>query len=131
MGEGVGPVGIEKLGQISVNVGDVPRAVGFYRDVLELPVVLESAGMAFLDCGGTRLMLSVPTSREFDHPSSVLYFTVTDIHAAHAALLARGVNVRRPPHCIAQLGDRELWMAFFLDSEGNTLALMSELPVRV
>lgn len=128
MGDAAIPVGIERLGQVSVNVKDLPRALAFYRDLLGLPLALETPGMAFFDCGATRLMLSVPTSREFDHPSSVLYFSVPEVGAAHEALAARGVTFRRPPHCVALLGDRELWMAFFLDTEGNTLALMSERP---
>jgi catechol 2,3-dioxygenase-like lactoylglutathione lyase family enzyme len=127
MGELRTPVGIEKVGQISVNVKELPRAVAFYRDALELPLVLDTPGMAFLDCGGTRLMLSVPTASEFDHPGSVLYFTVRDIAAAHAALVERGVPFRRGPHCIARLAERDVWMAFFSDPEGNTLALMSEV----
>ena len=30
------------------------------------------------------------------------------------------------PHMIARLPDREVWIGLFDDSEGNTLALMSE-----
>jgi predicted enzyme related to lactoylglutathione lyase len=127
MGEQRTPVGLERVGQVSVNVKQLDRAVAFYRDALELPLLLDTPGMAFFDCGGTRLMLSVPTSAEFDHPGSVLYFAVADIEAAHAALVARGVSFRRPPHCIARLGERDLYMAFFTDPEGNTLALMSEV----
>nr|MCU0232384.1 VOC family protein [Acidobacteriota bacterium]MCU0254962.1 VOC family protein [Acidobacteriota bacterium] len=123
MGEASGPVGIEALGQVSVNVKQLPNAVPFYRDVLELPLELETPGMAFFRCGATRLMLSVPGAGEFDHPGSVLYFTVRDIEASHAALAARGVSFLRPPHCIARLGERDLYMAFFRDPEGNTLAL--------
>lgn len=127
MGEVKVPVGIERLGQVSVNVKQLPRAVAFYRDALELPLILDTPGMAFFDCGGTRLMLSVPTGAEFDHPGSILYLTVRDIEAAHAALVAKGVAFRRGPHCIARLEERDLYMAFFTDPEGNTLALMSEV----
>ena len=127
MGEERALVGIERLGQVSVNVKQLPRAVAFYRDALELPLILDTPGLAFFDCGGTRLMLSVPTGGEFDHPGSVLYFTVRDIEAAHAALVAKGVPFLRGPHCIARLGERDVYMAFFADPEGNTLALMSEV----
>jgi len=72
-------------------------------------------------------MLSVPTGAEFDHPGSVLYFTVRDIEAAHAALVAKGVVFRRGPHCIARLAERDIYMSFFTDNEDNTLALMSEV----
>mgnify|MGYP003694735889 CR=1 FL=1 len=30
--------------------------------------------LAFFDCDGIRLMLSLPAKPEFDHPSSVIYF---------------------------------------------------------
>jgi methylmalonyl-CoA/ethylmalonyl-CoA epimerase len=57
---------------------------------------------------------------------SVLYFTVDDIAAAYADLRDRGVAFRGEPHLIARMPDHELWMAFFDDGEGNTLALMHE-----
>ena len=43
-----------------------------------------------------------------------------------AALGARGVTFGTEPHKIATLADREVWLAEFQDTEGNTLALMSE-----
>jgi methylmalonyl-CoA/ethylmalonyl-CoA epimerase len=115
------------IGQIAVNVQDLERAVGFYRDRLGLPFLMEVPGMAFFDCGGTRLMLGLPESEEYDHAASILYFRVDDIGATHAALTERGVDFRREPHLIAKMPDHDLWMAFFYDSEGNTMALMSEV----
>lgn len=116
------------LGQIAMNARDLPRAVSFYRDQLGIPLLFEvPPKMAFFACGGVRLMLSLPESAEYDHPGSVLYFLVPDIHAAHAELSARGVAFADQPHLIARLPDHELWMAFFRDTEGNTLALMSEV----
>jgi methylmalonyl-CoA/ethylmalonyl-CoA epimerase len=81
--------------------------------------------LAFFDCNGVRLMLTRP-SPGFDHPGSVLYFAVEDIQGMHDALRARGVVFRSAPHKIATLADREVWLADFEDTEGNTLALMSE-----
>lgn len=116
------------IGQISMNARDLGRAVAFYRDQLGLPLLFEvPPKMAFFDCGGVRLMLSLPESAEYDHPGSVLYFTVPDIQAAYADLSARGVTFAGAPHLIARMPDHELWMAFFRDPEGNTLALMSEV----
>jgi len=51
---------------------------------------------------------------------------VDDIQATHQRLVDGGVAFRQPPNLIAKLPDREVWMAFFDDSEENTLALMSE-----
>jgi methylmalonyl-CoA/ethylmalonyl-CoA epimerase len=108
---------------------DISRAVAFYRDVLGVPFLFEAPPrLAFFDCGGVRLMLSTPEP-DFDHPGSVLYFAVDDIQAARDRLVARGVSFLTEPHKIATLGDREVWLADFHDSEGNTLALMSEPPI--
>ena len=76
-------LGITNIGQISIIVKDVERATAFYRDVLGLPLLFNVPGMAFFDCGGVRLMLGTPSSPEYDHPSSILYFRVPDINAGH------------------------------------------------
>ena len=117
-----------KIGQISMTAHDLPRAIAFYRDALGLTFLFEAPPkMAFFDCGGIRLMVGVPEKEEFDHPGSVLYFKVDDIHATHAAFQERGVTFLTEPHLVAKMPDHELWLAFFQDSEGNTLALMSEV----
>jgi methylmalonyl-CoA/ethylmalonyl-CoA epimerase len=122
-------LGIARIGQISVTARDVERATAFYRDTLGLQHLFGASGMEFFLCGGVRLMISRPESPEFDHPSSILYFDVPDIAASHAALQGRGVAFVDEPHKIASVGSHDLWMAFFKDSEGNTLALMSHVPV--
>jgi len=119
--------GLGAIGQIAVNAHDIPRAVKFYRDALGMRFLFEAPPkMAFFDCGGVRLMLSLPENADFDHPGSVLYFRVNDIDQTHATLKERGVNFVDAPHLIARMPDHELWMTFFKDSEGNTLALMAE-----
>ena len=118
---------LSTIGQVAMVVKDVPRAVAFYRDRLGMPFLGQvPPGLAFFDCNGVRLMIEVPPDREFDHPGSILYFKVEDIQAAYSDLKARGVEFRDEPHLIAKLPDHELWMAFFRDGEGNTLALMHE-----
>jgi methylmalonyl-CoA/ethylmalonyl-CoA epimerase len=118
--------GLERILQISIRAKDTARAVAFYRDTLGLTLLFQAPPqLAFLDCGGVRLMLS-PPEPDFDHQGSVIYFAVDDIKAVHAALSAAGVNFRSEPHLIAKLPDREVWLADFLDSEGNVLALISE-----
>jgi catechol 2,3-dioxygenase-like lactoylglutathione lyase family enzyme len=117
---------LSAIGQIAMVAKDVPRATAFYRDRLGMKFLFEFPGLAFFDCDGVRLMISRAEKPEFDHPGSVLYFKVGDIASAHADLEARGVEFVDAPHLIARLPDHELWMAFFRDSEGNTLALMEE-----
>jgi len=116
------------IGQASVNVHDVEKAVAFYRDTLGLRFLFQAGpAMAFFDCGGLRLMLAVPEKPEFNHPSSVFYFKVDDIRAVAETLQTRGVRFEAPPHLIARMPDHDLWMAFFRDVDNNLLALMSEV----
>ena len=113
-----------------MNARDLDRAVRFYRDTLGLPLLFTAPpGLAFFDCGGVRLLLSVAEDRAFDRAGSILYFAVDDIGRSHQLLVSRGVTFRQEPHLIARLPDREVWMAFFDDTEGNTLALLAEPKV--
>lgn len=122
--------GLSKIGQIAVRVHDLERAIAFYREVLGMRFLFQAPpGLAFFDCDGVRLLLDKPLDAAFDHPSSVIYYSVPDIRAAHEILLTRGVRFIREPHLIANLGSIEVWMAFFRDPDDNVLALMSEVPV--
>lgn len=118
---------ITGIGQIAVPVHDLERAVAFYRDTLGLSLLFQVPKMAFFDCGGVRLMLSIPDAPEFDHPASIIYYRVADIAGAHEALSLRGVRFEAAPHMVADLGTHELWLAFFRDPDDNVLALMSEV----
>ena len=121
-------LGPAQVGQISINVHDVDRAVSFYRDKLGLRYLFQVPKMAFFDCGGVRLLLGLPETPEFDHPGSVIYFKVLDIQASFQTLKERGVEFEGQPHLIAKLSDHDLWMAFFRDVDRNLLAVMSEVP---
>jgi methylmalonyl-CoA/ethylmalonyl-CoA epimerase len=121
-------LGITNIGQISIIVKDVERATAFYRDILGLPLLFTVPGMAFFDCGGVRLMLGTPSSPEYDHPSSILYFRVPDINAGHRRLVEHGVDIVAPPRLIAPMPTHDLWMTAFRDGEGNIHQLMSEVP---
>lgn len=119
---------VEAIGQIHVGVQDIARAVGFYRDVLGMPLLFEvpEQGMAFFDCGGIRLYLSAEQSDEFpSHP--LIYYRVADIDEAYRALRAREVDFEREPHMVHRTPEYELWMAGFRDPEGNFIHLMSEV----
>lgn len=121
------PLKLAQIGQINVSVHDLQRATTFYRDTLEMDFLFQVPNLAFFDCAGIRLLLDVPEDPAFDHPSSIIYFLVEDIHGQTAALHDRGVEVTAEPALIAKMPDHDLWMVFFKDSEGNTLALMEEV----
>ncbi len=121
--------GLDRIGQISIAVHDLGRAVAFYRDVLKMSFQFEAPpGLAFFDCGGVRLMLTLPDGGE-DHHTSNVYYAVDDIQGMAKSLGERGVDFEREPHLVARLPDREVWMAFFRDPDRNLLALMSEIPL--
>lgn len=118
---------VEGIGQIAINARDLDRAINFYRDTLKIPFLFTIPRAAFFDCGGVRLMIGLAETPEYDHPASILYYKVADIEAVHRALADDGVTFRGTPHLIAKMPDHDLWMAFFDDTEGNVLALMSEV----
>jgi methylmalonyl-CoA/ethylmalonyl-CoA epimerase len=118
---------LERIGQIAISTHDLPRAVAFYRDSLGLEYLFEAGPLAFFRCGEVRIMLAVPENAEVDHPSSILYFHVEDIHAARDELAGRGVAFDDEAHLIARMPDHELWMTFFRDPDRNLLGLMSEV----
>ena len=121
--------GLRTLGQVHVSVGDVDRAVAFYRDTLGMPFLFQVPGqpMAFFDLDGVRLYLGAPESEEY-RSRGMLYLRVDDIEDAVATLRERGVSFVGEAHLIAQMEDHDLWMAFFRDPDGNNLALMEERP---
>jgi methylmalonyl-CoA/ethylmalonyl-CoA epimerase len=124
----LGEFGLERIGQIAVTVRDLERAIRFYRDSLGMRFLFQAPPqMAFFDCGGVRLLIGVPERPEHNHPASIIYYRVADIHAAHNTLRQRGVTFITAPHLVAKLPDHDLWLADFRDSEENILALMSEV----
>ena len=128
------PIGpsLSRIGQIFVNVHDLDRAIAFYRDMLGMRFLFQAPpNMAFFDCGGIRLMLGVADRPDLDHPASIIYYKVDDIEKVYEVFKARGVEFVVKPHLVAPMPTYDLWLADFRDSEGNLLALMSEVPRQV
>lgn len=121
-------LGLSQIEQIAVNAHDLDRAVGFYRDKLGMKHLFTvPPNLAFFDCDGIRLLLSLPAKPEFDHPSSIIYFKVDDIQQATQTLSERGVHFEEQPIFVADMGTYDLWLASFRDSEDNLLALMGHV----
>lgn len=118
---------LSSIRQIAVTVSNVDAALQFYRDILGIPFLF-SAGteLAFLDANGVRLMLSTPQGAGSVGHNSILYFTVSDIVATQANLVARGAKQERAPALAAKMPDHELWIGFLKDPDGNLVGLMEE-----
>ena len=114
------------LHQIAQHVDELDRAVAFYRDVLELPLLgrFDPPGLAFFDLGDTRLLL------EPGAPSALLYLRVDDPGATLERLRAMNVVIEQDAHVIfsdaegqfGPPGEDEV-MGFFRDSEQNLVGL--------
>ena len=120
---------LQKIGQIGIPVKDLNRALDFYQEKLSLSLLFNTDSMAFFECNGLRLMLTLPEKEEFSHSSSVIYFQVNNIKDVYHTLLDKEVTFIDEPHVVAKMEHSETWMTFFKDTEGNTHALMSEVHV--
>src|ERR1043165_5996807 len=122
------PVNPSRIMQIAIVVRDLDRAKAFYADLLGLRHLFDAPpGLSFFQCGEVRLMLTPPEGPE-TAGISIVYYDVADIEAAHRSLVAAGVAFESDPHCIARLGDSDLWLAGGRDPDGNMVGLMSERP---
>lgn len=121
---------IQKVEQIGVPVKDLDTAINFYKEKLGLSLLFHTDSMAFFECNGLRLFLSLPEKEEFAQSSSVIYFQVEKMKETYEDLLSKGIIFIDEPHIVAKMGQTETWMTFFKDTEGNTHALMSEVQAQ-
>jgi len=126
------PIALGRIGQIALTVHDMDRAIAFWRDTVGLKFLFQAPNVAFFDVAGVRLMLGAPESPDVKPAGTVLYFEVEDLDGAFESVRDRGAAVAKngEPHFIANLGAKELWMAFLQDPDGNLFALMSERAPR-
>jgi methylmalonyl-CoA/ethylmalonyl-CoA epimerase len=118
---------LSQIGQIGLPVSDVDRAEAFYGNVLGLRKLYRFGNLTFFDCAGVRLLLEKSANMD-GTKRGCIYFRCADISLAVAELGKRGLSFDHPPHLIAKMDDHDLWMAFFTDPDGHTLALMQEAP---
>jgi methylmalonyl-CoA/ethylmalonyl-CoA epimerase len=118
---------LSQIGQIALPVSDVDRAEAFYEKVLGLRKLYRFGNLTFFDCAGVRLLLEKSEDMA-GTKRGCIYFRCADIALAVAELRRRGLSFNSTPHLIAKMDDHDLWMAFFADPDGHTLALMQEAP---
>ncbi len=117
-------IALTRVAQISIRVTNIDRATDFYRTKLGLQHLHQAPSVSIFDCGGLTLLLTLPEG-DNEGASSVIYFEVADIQAAFTALTARGVEFVGAPHVVGQLGQVDVWVAVFHDSENNMMGLRS------
>lgn len=84
---------------IMIQVGDLGRAAGFYRDILGLTQTLfsEEYQWAEFDCGNVTLALKGRAIPAPDATCPRLAFAVADLDVAYAELAARHILLSGPP----------------------------------
>ena len=118
------------VGQLLIPVEDLDRAIAFYRDTLGFRFLFSAPPqMSFFQAGNVRLLVGVPEADQPRQRGSMVYFRVADIQAVARTLEERGVHFEAGPHVVHRTPTSELWLAEFVDPDGNHLALMSETPV--
>jgi methylmalonyl-CoA/ethylmalonyl-CoA epimerase len=117
--------------QVAQRAVDLERARDFYAALLDAAPTAEfrPPGLVFFDLEGVRLLLDEGA------PSALVYLGVPDLDAVLARCRRDGVEIVTEPHVIFSHTDDTLgpagtdeWMAFLRDSEGNTIALVSQRP---
>jgi glyoxylase I family protein len=108
---------VADIHHVSINVADTALALGFYRDVLGMPVLprpdIRVVG-AWLDAGGGRQLHLI----EAEVPPSLgqhVAFRVDDIDGVVATLRSAGFDVRDPQ----PVGDTGVRQSFTHDPDGN------------
>jgi predicted enzyme related to lactoylglutathione lyase len=110
-----------KLNCVIEFVGDMDRAVKFYRDVLGLPLKFESPGWSEFSTGETSLGLH-PASEKNPAGSIELGFNVANLGNFHREMSAKGVQFSMPP----TKQDFGGILAQFVDSEGRRCSVAEQ-----
>jgi lactoylglutathione lyase len=103
-----------KLNYVIKFVGDMERAVKFYRDMLGFPLKFQSPEWSEFVSGETTLALH-PASEKNPAGTVELGFKVPDLQKFHAEMTAKGVQFTMPP-TKQEFGSV---LAQFVDSEGG------------
>lgn len=117
--------------QIAQHAEDLDRAAAWYHKVLGVAPAakFDPPGLLFFQLDNVRLLLDRAA------PSALHYLEVPDVRKTVEVLRADGVTIDTEPHLIFEHEDDTLgpagtaeWMAFVVDSEGNQVGLVSQLP---
>jgi lactoylglutathione lyase len=110
-----------KLNYVIEFVGDMDRAVRFYRDLVGLPLKFQSAGWSEFSTGETTLALH-PASEKNPAGKVEIGFGVPDLATFHDEMTGKGVTFPTPP----QKQDFGGMLAQFEDSEGAFVSVAGQ-----
>ncbi len=113
-----------KLGNVQLvmlGVSDLNRSTSFYRDQLGLEVQSTVEELVFLKAGSIMLGLSKNLAKVANPVAGAveIVFGVENVHAAHKAMKAKGVNFVGDP----KQATNQDWVANFRDPDGHLLSI--------
>jgi catechol 2,3-dioxygenase-like lactoylglutathione lyase family enzyme len=124
-------LGLGRVEQIALTVTDIPRAEAFYERTLGLRKLFAQPNLLLFDLGGQRLLIGTAENRPTrsgEASGTTLYFRCVDLKLCVEQLEDRGVAFIGEPERAARQPAYDLWLAFFRDPDGNSLALLTEAP---
>jgi len=108
---------------VSVWSEDKARLVPFYRDVLKLPLMLDSDGFAVFGQPGATVLVGTHSEvhgQNRDAARHIVSLVTDDVDSEFARLQAAGVKVVEPPSTQGP----DLRIATLADPEGNLFSLV-------
>lgn len=117
---------ILSIKQIALSVQNIEKSMRFYRDKIGLKYLYHDKNVALFDCSGLRLMLGKNEKPELKPYGTVVYFQTERLDEEYQRLKKAGVKAIGEPHFTAKFDNKEIWMSFFEDPDGNMFALIEE-----
>jgi len=111
---------LSQINAVMLGVGDLARALSFYRDKLGLKIIMQEPQLALLQCGTVMLGLNRGLAQATPLAGGTeVVFQVENVRAARRALMAEGVLFATEPRQATPTD----WVAHFRDTDGHLLSI--------
>jgi predicted enzyme related to lactoylglutathione lyase len=113
-----------RIGYVTVGISDLERSIAFYRDVMGFKLLYSAPEFHYASFDANGMRFSIAGGGSDEHSAgrrTGIGFVVPDVDAAHAELVAKGVEFTMPP-------GKQPWggyMGMFADPDGNIFYLDS------
>lgn len=98
------------------HVGDLQKAIEFYRDFLGLPLEFYKEEWKWAEFNAGNVTLTLSGNRQSS--AGVIALAVSDLEAASNEVKAKGIKVKQPLHELSTC-----WHLEIVDPDGNTVIL--------
>ncbi len=112
-----------KVSNVILRTNDLDRSVGFWSDMVGLPLLGRFEAFAFLDAGSIQLALNQVDDLIEDHSMTEVVLEVDDISDSFSDMAGRGVPFEIEPRVVTTDGTRSLLAAHFVDPDGHAASI--------